>query len=138
MIINRIINILNEIVKFRNKTNMLFNPTSQELNNEFNFISEFRLVIDPVTQNYLLADANKYTHFSMMQEAGITNQQNIEGGMYDDGLVWIRGHNIKKFLNKDMTNEEELAWLKSTQFYTNLHSIITDIDIQDYFDWKQT
>jgi hypothetical protein len=130
----RIKNILERIL-FRNTEEILFSPTRQELRSELNFTSEMRLVIDPVTNNYFIADASKYDHVRIMKEAGIYGKQNIEGGLYDDGFVWIRGNTIQKYNNRDMTLREQEEWMRSTNFYTNLDGFITELNIQNAFDW---
>lgn len=120
------------------KGDVLFSPSIKELRDELQFTSEMRLVINPKDGMYYIADANDYTHFEIMKEINITDQQNIEGGLYNDGYVWLRGHNIKKYFNKDMTNEEQLEWFYNTDLYKNLKNFITEVDIQNYFDWRQT
>ena len=127
-----------EKLNFRKTYSVLFSPSLSEIRREFQDSPELRLVINPVNGEYFLADAEKFTHTDIMKEAGIIDQQNIEGGLYEDGYLWLRGHNIKKILNKDLTKEEELDWLKNTPFYRNVKNLLTEIDIQNYFDWKQT
>lgn len=134
--ISRIKNILEKIL-FRDTEEILFSPTRQELKNELNFAPEMRLIIDPVTDNYFIADASKYDHVAIMKEAGIYGKQNVEGGLYDDGFVWIRGNTIQKYNNKDMTLEEQREWIKNTNFYKNLNGFITELDVQNAFDWKR-
>jgi len=139
---DKIINITNKLIseklKFRKISSVLFSPSLSEVRREFQDSPELRLIIDPRTQNYYVADANKFTHFDIMKEAGIVDLQNIEGGIYEDGYIWLRGHTIKKFFNNDLTPQEQLGWFKNTELYKNLSSLIEDIDIQNYFDWKQT
>jgi hypothetical protein len=127
-----------EKIRFRRGYEVLFNPTSSEIRRELMDCPELRLIIDPETQNYFVADAGKYTHFDIMKEAKIDSKKNIQGGLYEDGYLWLRGHNIKSYFNKDLTLKEEINWLGSTDFYKNLKSIITDIKIDNYFDWSQT
>lgn len=127
-----------EKLNFRKDYKVLFSPSYSEIRREFMDSPELRLIIDPKTQNYFLADAKKFTHFDIMKEAKLTHQQNIEGGLYEDGYLWLRGHNIKKYLDRDLTLEEETKWLESTEFYRTLKNFITEIKIENYFDWRQT
>lgn len=125
--IKRIKELLEKLAFYKNDS-ILWSPTRYEMRQELISTPEMRLIINPESQNYFLADASKIDHFNIMKEVGVSDSPNIQGWLYNDGLLIIR-RNPLGYINggdeKDMLN-----YIENTRFYKEAGSLIDKVEVQ--------
>ena len=119
-----------EKLDFRKNEQILWSPTRTEVRRELMETPELRVVINPKTQEYFLADADKFVHWNIEKEAKIEHQANIQGWLYSDGAFIVRGYSVNNVMGGFPEEDERINFIKNTKFYKELDGLIDFIEIQ--------
>lgn len=116
--IKNIKKLLNEIVGLNSE--ILFNPTVDEIIKQFRGIDELRFIIDK-NDNYWIGDGREYIHYEIIRKVNLS-QSDID--IY--GFLYPEEHKVKYFYKKGW-DSREIPKFKNTDFYKNLKPILDTV-----------